>query len=174
MKRGFTLIELLVVIAIIGILAGVVMASLNSARAKSRDARRVSDLHEMRTALELYHTANGSYPVVSRWATSEVTDYDSGSGWAALQTALSPYMQRLPGDPSPSGTSGPWHHENYHYAYGSDGTVYDLVAQLEVNTSLMCSTKIWKYHHGEGSYPPDSPWCSSHGGGWSDRMYADH
>lgn len=45
--RGFTLIELLVVIAIIGLLSSVVLASLNSARAKGRDARRLSDLKQM-------------------------------------------------------------------------------------------------------------------------------
>jgi prepilin-type N-terminal cleavage/methylation domain-containing protein len=61
-KRGFTLIELLVVIAIIGILSSVVLASLNSARQKSRDARRLSDVKQMQLALELYYDANGSYP----------------------------------------------------------------------------------------------------------------
>ena len=53
-KRGFTLIELLVVIAIIGILASVVLASLNSARKKGRDARRVADIKQVQLALELY------------------------------------------------------------------------------------------------------------------------
>ncbi len=52
-QRGFTLIELLVVIAIIGILASVVLVSLTAARAKGRDARRVSDLLEVRNALAL-------------------------------------------------------------------------------------------------------------------------
>jgi len=53
-SRGFTLIELLVVIAIIGMLSSVVLASLNSARQKSRDARRLADIKQIQTALELY------------------------------------------------------------------------------------------------------------------------
>jgi prepilin-type N-terminal cleavage/methylation domain-containing protein len=60
-KRGFTLIELLVVIAIIGILSSIVLASLNSARQKGRDARRISDIKQLQLALELYYDANGQY-----------------------------------------------------------------------------------------------------------------
>lgn len=62
-QRGFTLIELLVVIAIIGILSSVVVASLNSARQKARDARRVDDIKQVQLALDLYFDANaGKYP----------------------------------------------------------------------------------------------------------------
>lgn len=62
-ERGFTLIELLVVIAIIGILSSVVLASLNSARKKGRDARRISDVKQIQLALELYYDNNSSeYP----------------------------------------------------------------------------------------------------------------
>lgn len=59
-SSGFTLIELLVVIGIIGVLASVVLASLNSARRKSRDARRVSDIKQLQLALELYFDSNSN------------------------------------------------------------------------------------------------------------------
>lgn len=52
-EGGFTLIELLVVIAIIGLLASVILASLNGARQKGRDARRVSDLKQMANLVAL-------------------------------------------------------------------------------------------------------------------------
>ena len=61
-QAGFTLIELLVVIAIIGILSTVVMTSLNAARFKARDARRLSDIHQMQVALQMYYDARGRYP----------------------------------------------------------------------------------------------------------------
>ena len=63
MKRGFTLIELLVVIAIIGILASIVLASLKTARVKSRDARRIADVKQLQLALALYYDSHSSsYP----------------------------------------------------------------------------------------------------------------
>lgn len=62
--RGLTLIELLVVIVIIGILSSVVLASLNGARKKDRDARRISDLKQVQLAMGMYANANQyKYPL---------------------------------------------------------------------------------------------------------------
>ncbi len=63
--KGFTLIELLVVIAIIGLLSSVVLVAVYNARAKARDAKRVSDMTRMVTAFELYQATNRGYPVAS-------------------------------------------------------------------------------------------------------------
>ncbi|MBI4855211.1 MAG: type II secretion system protein [Acetobacterium woodii] len=99
-KRGFTLIELLVVIAIIGILASVVLASLNTARAKGADAAIKANLANMRAQAELYYddtaAGNGGYssaaiatlPATScTTATSVFINAQFTSAIAALTTA---------------------------------------------------------------------------------------
>ena len=63
-RRGFTLIELLVVIAIIGILASVVLASLNTARDKGTDAAIKSDINSMRAQAAIVYDNAGDYAAV--------------------------------------------------------------------------------------------------------------
>ena len=106
--RGFTLIELLVVIAIIGILSSVVLASLNSARQKGRDARRIADIKQLQLALELYYDANGSYPAT----VSTSTLVSSG------------YIAAIPSDP----TGGAY---SYAGLGSSSCTSYHIGATLE-------------------------------------------
>jgi prepilin-type N-terminal cleavage/methylation domain-containing protein len=61
-RRGFTLIELLVVIAIIGVLASIVMASLNTARDKGKIAATRQQLVNIRTAMALMVDDTGLWP----------------------------------------------------------------------------------------------------------------
>ena len=71
-NKGFTLIELLVVIAIIWVLSSVVLASLNNARIKARDTKRIMEIKQMITALEMYRLNYGQYPD---------SDYQGCGGW---------------------------------------------------------------------------------------------
>lgn len=101
-KKGFTLIELLVVIAIIGLLSTLAVVSLNNARAKSRDAKRVADIKQVQTALELYYTASSTYPIQAAAVALGTASYDtisSGSGIGASGTGTT-YMGLIPSDPT--------------------------------------------------------------------------
>ncbi|MBI3632671.1 MAG: type II secretion system protein [Candidatus Vogelbacteria bacterium] len=104
-KKGFTLIELLVVIAIIGILSSVVLVSLQSSRAKARDAKRIADVGSIQQALALYYDSNNQYP----------------ANFGALVSA-----GLLPAVPV-----GPNVGETYHYVPSSDNLSYHLGASLE-------------------------------------------
>jgi prepilin-type N-terminal cleavage/methylation domain-containing protein len=66
-QQGFTLIELLVVIAIIGILSAVVLASLNTATSKGRDARRLSDLKSVLNTIVAADNRTYSYLFVGQF-----------------------------------------------------------------------------------------------------------
>ncbi len=61
MKKGFTLIELLVVVGIIGILASVVLASLNTSRSKGGDAAIKSNMSGVRSQAEIIYAGSACY-----------------------------------------------------------------------------------------------------------------
>jgi len=65
-RSGFTLIELLVVIAIIGLLSSIVLASLNAARERGREAAIKSQVLELRKLMELTYSEHGSYAGLNR------------------------------------------------------------------------------------------------------------
>jgi len=160
-ERGFTLIELLVVIAIIGVLASVVLASLNTARLKARDARRIADLNQIRVALELYFDDKGYYPQSNCGWDCNGYRYSFDSSWDTLAADLLPYIPRLPKDPVNSPACPPWGNGCYTYAYGNVGRTtqrvqYDLTAQLEdTNNPNRCGVRLYKF------YFDNEPWCSA-------------
>lgn len=122
-KSGFTLIELLVVIAIIGLLSSVVLASLNTARIKGRDARRREDIQAIRTALTMYYADRGQYPSESCYDTSKgdnngTCSMPTGSDWnhaSGIYTGLvgGGYLSAMPIDPVNS--------SSYYYEYEPNG-----------------------------------------------------
>jgi len=138
-QKGFTLIELLVVIAIIGLLSTLAVVSLNSARAKARDARRTSDVRQLQTALEMYFNDANAYPetptpVNLGEATTGTTDplvltnisnvAKDPIGWEETVSGATVYMRQVPSDPQTS---------TYHYVYAQtgSGTGYTIGFTLE-------------------------------------------
>jgi type IV pilus assembly protein PilE len=95
LSKGFTLIELLVVIAIIGILSSVVLASLNTARAKGANAAIKSNLTNARAQAEIYYDSNSNvYTNVCTTASTANGVQDlvqaaaTAGGWGTLVTAI--------------------------------------------------------------------------------------
>lgn len=124
---GFTLIELLVVIAIIAILSTVVMAGLNSARAKGRDAKRLSDIKQVQAAMELYFDSCAGYPATFTMPTTPATALSvppTVSTGCTSPTTLGTFILPLPVNPTPLGA-------NYAYTGTPGRDSYTITFSLE-------------------------------------------
>ena len=123
-RKGFTLIELLVVIAIIGLLSTLAVVALNNAREKSRDARRVADIKQIQTALELYYNDCQGYPTTASFGSTI-----AGSDGVCNPANTTVYMSVVPTNPLPNGMA---------YTYASaGGSSYTLEYELEGPTGGM-------------------------------------
>ncbi len=147
-NKGFTLIELLVVVSLIGILTTLVLANVNSARQRGRDAQRKSDLRNIATALRLYYNDKGVYPSsnsgqISGCGIDGLTPCTWGTTFVAGSNT---YMSTLPDDPL--GTP--------HYRYILlDPDTYTLEACLEnasddkgrapADGKTWCTTTGWEF-----------------------------
>lgn len=151
--RGFTFIELLVVISIIGLLASIVLASVNNARTRGRDAQRITDASLIQAALELYYGTNRHYPdSLGLWDLSL-----AGSQWIP---GLAPaFFAQVPVDPI--NTYSESFEADYAYYTTSNGADYCLqIPQENDCTSSVDFVGIWN-----GTcklrYSSNITWCST-------------
>ena len=153
-KRGFTLIELLVVIAIIGIIATMILLRLSTARKKARDARRLSDVKQIQTALELYFDTYNRYPTHDA---SGCAGWDTGNQLYPLLDGRMTDINEKPLPVDPTGKVACSGYDYYRYGAGQSGCdvtkgAYYVLGVLDMESS--------------GRPHPDSPGFSCPNRNW--------
>lgn len=125
MKKAFTLVEILVVVTIIALLASLAAVSYSQFVKQARDAKRTTDIEQIRAAIELYRNFDiaGAYPAT--------LDF---SGAGTIEDANAKYLGIVPNDPLSS--------KGYtlYYASSAPFTDYTLCAYLENGVGAVVGT----------------------------------
>ncbi|TSC95320.1 MAG: putative General secretion pathway protein GspG [Parcubacteria group bacterium Athens1014_10] len=131
-KSAFTLIELLIVIAVIALISTLALTALNNARKKARDAKRLADIKQIITTLELYYDNNKKYPgptssygeaegACGGWDSSTVDNDSDGRSFIEPLIDVE-LMGKVPRDPiGTAGTCGGYNYRYFRYNAGSNG-----------------------------------------------------
>ena len=159
-QSGFTLIELLVVIAIIELISSVILASLNTARIKARNAKRLQTIRQVQLALEYYYDQYGRYPPpISDTGVNDCGGWDATvDGVFISSLATNGYLKTTINDPGFDTNCG--NYSYYRYSAGdyscpaSGGAFYILgVRNME-----------------GGAIYPGSPGFNCSGRNWQDEF----
>jgi prepilin-type N-terminal cleavage/methylation domain-containing protein len=154
--KGFTLIELLVVIAIIGLLSSMSVYAINVARMKARDTRRMTDLKQIQSAVELYYDDHGTYPAYI--AFTDNTHCGVGGNWCVFESVLAPYLKDLPRDPLGLQTG-------YRYYYDSDSgdnyQTYGMMIRFENSGNFSLSGNDGGYYNTYYEIGGQPTYCSN-------------
>lgn len=149
-SRGITMIELLVVVAIIGVVSAIGYVTFDGQQKKARDSRRVADLKEIRSGLQLYFQKNGNYPGASG---TGLTIYHSSSGPNWIPFLAPKYTSIIPTDPinkyNLGGTS-----QLYFYQVDAIGASYCLgtIVETSITNPAECN-----FYDGSYACAPFSP-----------------
>jgi general secretion pathway protein G len=129
-QSGFSLIEILIVVTIISLLVSIAAVSYGSFVKQSRDAKRKTDIEQVRAAIEMYKSFNNVYP------TPDVSGSNNGMpfGSGGISDATSTYLSKLPLDPKTS--SG----YTYFYTTANNNLDYTVCAYLEGGGTTVANT----------------------------------
>lgn len=126
-KKGVTIVELLVVLAIITVLASIVVSAINSAKVSARLGRRVSDLGQIKLALQTYKEVISIYPISENWSGYQTCwGGSSGKDWIP-QLKNQNFLSTTPIEPNQS-CSCPNSCRQYLYKSNLNGSDYKLIA----------------------------------------------
>lgn len=136
-KKGFTIVELLVVIAIIGIIASVVMVSVQEAKKKSRDTARIAEIDQIQVALRIYTDMNGrsidcfsGMKIDGQSVYNESDSLGGGNGrtcndGTSILTFLQQHLSKVPHDPLGPGNKDYYYYlDTTHMCMSSDSSDY--------------------------------------------------
>ncbi len=137
-KSGFTALEGLIVLAFFGLMVTLGALSLNNARARTRDAVRLSDVNTLRAALSVHWQQKATYPSSNGMAIGEAgsTDALTLNGFVPAQQAQPPILLQkiLP---------GPGSNEYYWYKGGPSG--YTIRFETE-RDSVLGNANVYYLH----------------------------
>ncbi len=145
---GFTLIELLVVISILGVLASLLMVNISGIRERVRDARRKSDLKEIKAALRIYHNDGDDYPATDALPFGD--EFSDASGTTV-------YMNQVPNDPL--------NNDDYQYYYrraGQDDFLLRATLENSSDSDIQSSRTVCQGTIAEGDISSENDYfvCS--------------
>lgn len=127
MKMKSTLLEIVIILFILGILGKITYNQFSLAAAKSRDADRMSSLHELSKAIRLYYKDYGKLPdeklINSLW----------GKTW---KDGNYTYLDVMPNENKLS--------KNFCYENGVDGKSFMFFVELENKTNPDCQKDQWE------------------------------
>jgi prepilin-type N-terminal cleavage/methylation domain-containing protein len=146
-RKGFTLIELLVVIAIIGLLASLSLIALNSAREKARNSRRVSDVKQIQTALEIRFNETKDYPDNITFGGGEIVATSTGQV----------YMDEVPSNPEPEDDGDCWDGDYAYYTPSDSDSTYTLMYCISEETGGLPAGEHHATPAGLSSHHSSSP-----------------